>query len=238
MSVGVLWEMPTRRRGIEMKRLACVIPVMALLIGLAAQPAGAALVLNLGIGNPAISGFPGPYGTATIMRIDATHASITFNSNIVGGNIYLFGDGGSVAVNVNAASWTLGSITGSNAGVGFTPGPYSDGGSGNEDGFGSFNQTINSFDGFSHSADTVSFSLTNNSGTWATDSDVLTANGSGYLVGAHIFVTSFPANAANGAIVTGFAVNGNVTPEPTAVVLLGLGLASTGMGFIRRRPRK
>jgi hypothetical protein len=58
------------------------------------------------------------------------------------------------------ASWTLGAITGSNAGTGFMPGPWSDGGSGNEDGFGVFNQTINSCDGFTHSSDTISFSLT------------------------------------------------------------------------------
>src|SRR6185503_2288331 len=117
----------------------------------------------------------------------------------------------------------------------FTPGPYSDAGAGPEDGFGSFNQNIDSFDGFTHSSDTISFSLTNTSGTWAGDSDVLAGNSQGFHVAAHIFVTSSPANAANGAVVTGFATEGgnNVIPEPTSMLLLGLGLA--GFGAARRR---
>src|SRR5262245_53865587 len=76
-----------------------------------------------------LSGFPGPYGTVDVALVDATHATVTFISGVVGGNIYLFGDGSSVAVNVNAASWTLGTITGSNAGTGFTSGgPFTNGG--------------------------------------------------------------------------------------------------------------
>src|SRR6266478_4478170 len=55
-----------------------------------------------------------------------TQADIfSFNSLTKNGNIYLLGDGGSVGVNVNAASWALSAINGSNAGTGFTPGPYS-----------------------------------------------------------------------------------------------------------------
>jgi hypothetical protein len=224
-----------------MKRLTWVMAIMALLVGLAAQPAGAALVLNLTIGNAAIAGFPGPYGTATISLIDATHASIVFSANTVAGNQYLFGDGGSAAVNFNGAV-TLGTFAGSNAGVGFInlPGDYSSGGAGVQDGFGSFNSSVNIFDGFSHAVDNLSFIATKSAGSWVSDADVVTPNGSGFLVSAHIFVTSFPANRSNGAIATGFATNGEAPPipEPTSVVLLGLGLASSGMGFIRRRRRK
>jgi len=119
----------------------------------------------LDTGNSAISGFTGPYGSVSVDLTSSTTATITFTSLTNAGNIYLFGDDGSVDININATSWTLGTITGSNAGTGFTPGPYSDGGSGNVDGFGVFNQTINSFDGFTHSSDTISFDVTDTSGT-------------------------------------------------------------------------
>jgi hypothetical protein len=181
-----------------------------------ASPARADLVFDLGLGNSDISGFPGPYAQVDVHLVDSTHATITFTSLTNGGNIYLMGAVGSVAVNVNASSFTLGTITGSNAGTGFTPGAFSNGGAGNVDGFGSFNQTINSFDGFTHTSDTISFTLTNTSGTWADANSVLIKNADGQLAAAHIFVTSSPANAANGALATGFAA----VPAP----LIGHGL--------------
>ncbi len=205
--------------------------VFVLMVG---APRAFADTFTLGIGNSAISGYAGPYASVLVNLTDSTHASITFTSLTNGANIYLLGDGGSVAVNVNATSWTLGTITGSNGGTGFTPGPYSNGGAGNEDGFGSFNQRINSFDGFTHSSDTISFTLTDTGGTWASAANVLTDNASGYVAGAHIFVTSSPANKNTGALATGFAVNGPVsTPEASVVTLLLAG-ALFGIGYWRR----
>lgn len=209
---------------------------------LGALPARA-ITYTLGNGNSAISGFTGPYATVDVNLTSATSASIDFYSSTVGGIIYLLGDGGSVGVNVNATSWTVNSISGANSAVGFTPGPYSDGGAGNEDGWGSFNQTINGFDGYTHSADHVSFNLVNTSGTWANAASVLTANASGFLAAAHIFVTAYPADPSAGALATGFAADGSGSNEPpptpdggSTVALLGCALG--GLGAARRMFRK
>jgi hypothetical protein len=161
---------------------------LALLLAGASGATADSILYPVTAGNTAISGYAGPYADVTVDRTSATTATITLTSDTVGGNTYLFGDGSSAAVNVNAASWTLGSFVASNAGTGFSPGALSDGGSGNVDGFGVFNQTVNSFDGFMHAADFVQFTITNTSGTWADAASVLTPNADGNVAAAHIFV--------------------------------------------------
>ena len=219
-------------------------PVITSLLALVAQPTKADVIsFTLSLGNIAINSFSGPYANVSVNRTDSTHATITFSSLTAGGNIFLMGDGGTVGVNVNATSWTPGPgpITGANSGTGFSrsDADYSYSGAGNEDGFGSFNQTIKSFDGFGHSSSTVSFSLTDTSGTWASAASVLTPNAGGFSVAAHIYVTADPAKLANGALATGYAVNGapgsgdQIPDGGTTMALLGSALA--GLGILRKR---
>ena len=213
-----------------MNKIKYIAVVLMAIAGFGLQQADA-FTSQLNTGNTAISGFTGPYGTVTITLVNSTTATVTFTSNTVAGNIYLFGDGSSVALNVNASTFSVSGITGSNAGTGFTPGGWTSVGAGNVDGFGTMNLRITSFDGFTHSSDTISFTLTNTSGSWASANDVLVFNSKGFDAAAHIFVTASPANAANGAIATGFAGEGTgqVPDGGTTVMLLGAALGALGM---------
>ena len=192
--------------------------------------------LALPVAPPEVLGFDWierllPYASVLVTWTNSTTATITFTSLTNSGNIYLIGNGSSMALNVNATTFTLGGISGSNAGTGFTPGPYSQAAAGNVDGLGTFNGIVDSFDGFTHSSDMVSFTLTDISGSWANAAAVLAANNQGFLAEAHIFVTSFPANVTNSALATGFAANtGAVVPDGgTTVMLLGAALGALGM---------
>lgn len=184
----------------------------------------APIVYQLTAGNSAISGFAGPYADVTVDLTSSTTATITFTSNTVAGNTYLFGDSSAAAVNVNATSWTLGGLSASNSGTGFTTPSLSDSGSANVDSFGVFNQTVKDFDGLMYSADTLSFTLTNTSGTWASASSVLAANANGNVAAAHIFVCADTSpgvcDASVPALTTGYA---SQLPEPSALALLLIG---------------
>lgn len=211
------------------------------LVALSLQQAKAGIIIepfvsSLNTGNTAISGFNGPYGFVVVMLTSSTTANVEFQSNVVGGNVYLFGGVNAVDLNVNASSFAATGIAESNSGTGFTPGPGSPSGSGNVSSFGNFNLTIKNFDGFTHSADEITFTLTNMGGTWASSDDVLISNANGFDAAAHIFVTSSPANAANGAIATGFAgeTHGNFhVPDGGSTAML-LAAVLAGLGLVRR----
>ena len=195
---------------------------LALTLGTAAS---ALTTFTLGTGNAALAGFPPPYGTVNVTLNDATHALISFTSATP---TYYFLGAQAVDVNVNAASWTFGSVTENSAGT------LSNGGSNQVDGFGVFNQTTDLTDGFGDRASSISFILTNTSGTWASDALVLTANASGNTVAAHIGACDAGCTQF---LSTGFATNGNlgVIPEPATWAMMIMGFGGIGAMLRRRR---
>jgi VPDSG-CTERM motif len=212
----------------KIKYLAAILIGIA---GLALQQAKATTTYTLSVGNSAISGYPQPYGTVSVSLAGNT-ATIVFTAAHTGAYQYLFGDGGTVGMNVNGP-FTFGTVTGTHlAGFGFHTGEgYSNAGAGNEDGFGSFNLTIDSSDGYTRSSNSVTVTIM---GSWANDASVLTANSDGYTVAAHIYVAAYPADPNAGALATGYAVDGpaGVPDGGTTVMLLGAALGA--LGVVRR----
>jgi hypothetical protein len=216
---------------------------LALTLGVSSASADTSYSLNLGntSGSPALSDFPPPYGTVNVHLDDSTHATITFTALPGPGTVqYLFGGGGAVAVNTNGAATIVAGFTGSNSGSGYSGTNLSNGGAGNEDGWGSFSNTLNEFDGYSWSLTTVTFQLAKSSGSWGSSADVLANNADGHLVAAHIFVSPTAAMATSGALATGFATNGPTLPgpEPATMALALAGIGTIGLGGVRRYLRR
>jgi hypothetical protein len=245
---GIGSKMKSRRNmltGRSIRRYLVPISAITFLLMLGVVPASADIFTsNLTLAN--ITGFTAPYGQVVVTLNSSTNATVTFTANESNPlDAYLFGDGGSVAVNVNASTWALGTITGTPLNATFNNATYSDGGAGNEDGFGSFNQNINSNDGFTSSSNSISFSLTDTSGTWANAAQVLAFNASGFDAAAHLFVCNNPVatcTASSGAVNTGFVAenaSGIVTsPEPSSVILFGSILIGVAEILRRRVQRK
>jgi hypothetical protein len=219
-----------------MNKVKYITAVLIALAGLGLQQADA-IQYTLSSGNPALTdaGFTGPYATADVNLVNSTTASVTFNSltQTIGGNtyVYLMADGSSGAVNVNTGSWTITGMTGSNSYSGFNAPQLTDAGSQNVDGFGVMNQTVDNFDSFSYAMTTLSFTLTNMSGTWANAGAILIANLQGAYAAAHILVAQLINGQLVNVNVTGYAANGGsqVPDGGTTVMLLGAALGALGM---------
>jgi hypothetical protein len=241
----------TPKNKTPMNKLKYIAAVLIGIAGLSLQQAKAdSFTFNLTAGNAAVSGFPQPYISVTVDRTSTTMATITFNSLTTGGYTYLMVDGGAAGVNVNATSWTIGSFSYQQPATGgFVAQPAGfpkDGGAGNEDGFGSFNQKVDGFDSTDHAMSQIQFTLTNTSGTpWLNAGAVLVQNDTTHkaIAAAHIVVFN-ANNVVNGhQLATGFAAGSGVSINPlstpdggTTVMLLGTALGALGMArrFLKR----
>ena len=207
-----------------------------------------------------LGGYTGPFGIVTVDRTSTLTATITFDA----ADGFLFFGTNAVGVNVNSTTWTLDpTITGTNSWPNFSsPGPYSNGGAANMDGFGTFNQTIDSFDGFQHSANEIIFSITSTGTSWANATEVLFANAGGSFVAAQLGVCATATGGTQtstcdglgGFRATGFVSNSSTSsstsssqggsssgdiPEPNSglIAILGLGLLG-GTLVARSRSRR
>jgi hypothetical protein len=197
-----------------MNKLKYIAAVVIALAGFGLQQAKADFVSTLNVGNSSLQGFPGPYGTVTVsLDVTTQVATITFTSNSPS---YSFVDNHIAAINVSTSF------------DGFTviDDPFFTGtGSGQVDGFGTFDLFLTNSDGFANAIDTISFSIHNTGAAWTDANQVLTSNTDGFDAAAHIAVNS------TGGAVTGFAGEGpgSVPDGGTTVMLLGAALSALGM---------
>lgn len=222
----------------KLRKLA-VVPAVAALAAAGLLPLNAAAnpyTINLG-NSGGLAPYTGPYATAEVSLLDSTNANVTFNSLTNGGYLYLLGAAHAVDLNVNAASWSTLILGATNSVWGGTPGPISNAGEKGVDGFGTFNQTYDSDDGFTTSSTQISVSLTRtDGGSWSTAASVLTPNASGNFLAIHGFACpQATCSLTSGVTETGYATVGAIPePETYAMLLAGLGL----MGFVARRRKQ
>lgn len=205
---------------------------------LAVQQARADMITyDLTAADITVAGDSGPFVSVQIDLTSSTTATITFTSLVSGSDVNLLGGPSAAAINVNATSFTADSVaTANNAYSFFTPpaGPFNNGASGSDDGYGMFNQTFSATGGYNSTATSISFNLTDNSGSWSSAANVLTANNKGQIAAANIYVadtTDFSAGAINTGY-SGDAVPLSVVPDGGSTLIM-LGTALIGLAKAR-----
>jgi hypothetical protein len=179
-----------------------------------------ALTFDLNVPNPDLSSSTGPYAWVNVVWIDSNDATVTFTRY----SPYVIFGNGAYDLNVN------GSFVVGGGAITYTPVPSGTPQINNigynlvnsVDGFGHFNLQIDLNDGPENGVIDITIPLHLTSGSWTSDTDVLTTNDDGRLAASHIY----PPLGTQ----TGYATNGpTAVPEPGILILLGIAMGAIGV---------